>query len=75
MTERNRKLVMDYGPRFVDRSGDIMDEMLHLSADACSVMTDEEWRNCAEAMIKFVEELKKVRNLVEHRLEEAGVEL
>ena len=35
---------MDYGPRFVDRSGDIMDEMLHLSADACSVMTDEEWR-------------------------------
>lgn len=66
---------MDYGPRFVDRSGDIMDEMLHLSADARSVMTDEEWRNCAEAMIKFIEELKKVRNLVEHRLEEAGVEL
>lgn len=74
MTEHQKKLLKDYGPRFVDRSGNIMNEFLHLAADACSVLTDAEWKNCAESITKTVDELGKVRNIVAKRLEEVAEE-
>ena len=74
MTERDKKLVKDYGPRFIDRSGNIMDDLLYLAADAYSVMTDDEWRNCAKALEQFSMELNKVRTLVFNRLEEVEKE-
>lgn len=72
MTERQIKLIKDYGPRFVERSGNIMDEFLHLSADAASVLTDAEWKDCAEAINKVIDELGKVRRIVYSRVEEVG---
>ena len=70
MTERNKMLVESYGPRFVRRSMRISDNFLHLAADACSVLTDEEWKSCGHAMVKFNDELRKVRNVVYERLKE-----
>lgn len=74
LNERNMKLMKEYGPQFIDRSGDIDTACLHLGAVACSVMTDAEWKNCAESMIKFIEELHRVRELVANRMEENGIE-
>ena len=74
LNERNMKLMKDYGPKFIDRSGDIDTACLHLAADACSVMTDDEWKNCAESMTKFIEELHKVRKLVANRMKANGIE-
>lgn len=70
MTEHQKKLVMDYGPRFVDRSGDIIDQLLYLTSDAVSVLTDEEWKKCAESMTTFMNDLQKVRLIVFERVEE-----
>ena len=70
MTERQKKLVKDYGPKFVAESHIIKDRILYLSGDAASVLTDAEWLKCAEAMTKFVEELNKVEDIVTKRVEE-----
>ena len=74
MSERNKKLVQDYGPRTFERMSRMLDDCLHLSADALSVMTDEEWKACGEAMVQLKNELWKVRLLVYERMIEAGVE-
>lgn len=75
MTERQKKLVRDYGPRFLERAHKIKTEFLYLPSDAISVLTDEEWRLCAEQLVTFLEELNKVEELVVSRIEEAGVTL
>lgn len=69
MTAHQEKLVKEYGPMFLDRSGDILDSLLHLSGEAASVLTDGEWKKCAESMETFVDELSKVREIVFERLE------
>lgn len=74
MSERNKKLVKDYGPKTFERMSRMLDDCLHLPADALSVMTDEEWKACGEAMVKLSGELFKVRSLVYERMKEAGVE-
>ena len=74
MDERQKKLVRDYGPRTFERVSRMLDDCLYLPADALSVLTDEEWRSCGEAMVKLEEELGAVRRLVWDRLKEAGVE-
>lgn len=74
MNKRDIKLLEDYGPRFMERSGDILTECLHLATDAYSVMTDEEWKECAEAMTAFENELTKIRRMVYKRMKENGVE-
>lgn len=73
MTERQKQLVCDYGPRFYRRSLDIQTEFLHLSADAASVLTDPEWSECAEAITKVIAELKKANEIVHNRMKEAGL--
>ena len=73
LTDRQKKLVEEYGPRFYRRSRDIQNEFLHLSADAASVLTDEEWKECAEAITKVVDELQRVEVIVHDRMKEAGL--
>lgn len=73
LTERQKKLLKDYGPRFIDRSSKMSTEFLHLAADAASVLTDEEWKQCAEAGTAFMTELYKVQNIVVKRLDEAKI--
>lgn len=75
MDERQKKLVRCYGKRTFDRCSRMMDDCLHLPTDALSVLTDEEWKKCAETMVAFQEELHEVRKLVYKRMKEAGVEL
>lgn len=70
MNDRQKKLVREYGPRFIARQRQILDDVLYLSADAISVFTDEEWKSCAEAMIKFVDELTKLKTIAEDRVNE-----
>lgn len=72
LTERQKKLVNDYGPRFCKRTHEIMDQFLYLCADAVSILTDEEWRECGESIEKTISELKKVQKIVVNRLKEAG---
>lgn len=74
MTERQLGLLKDYGPRFMERSDDILTNLLHLAPDAISVMTDEEWKECAEALTDFQNKLEKVRVLVAERLDDNGIE-
>ena len=74
MDERQKKLVKDYGSRTFKRISRMIDDCLYLPADALSVLTDEEWKSCAEAMARLQNELSKVRRLVWDRMEEAGVE-
>ena len=73
MTERQKKLVEDYGPRFYKRATDIQTEFLHLSADAASVLTDREWKECAAAIDRVITELQKMQKMVANRMKEAGV--
>ncbi len=70
MDERQKKLLVDYGPRFVERSGEILNSMLHLAADAQSCLSDEEWKKCSEAYLRFFDELQNVRLIVFERLDE-----
>ena len=70
MTERQKKLAKDYGPRFIAESRIIKDRILYLSSDAASVLTDAEWLECAKTMTKFVEELDKVEDIVKKRVGE-----
>ena len=74
MTERQLRLLRDHGPRFIERSDDILTNLLHLPADAISVMTDEEWEECAEALTDFQNKLEKVRILVADRLHGNGID-
>lgn len=73
MTERQKKLVSEYGPRFAERAHEIENELLHLTADAASIMTDEEWAPCANALVEFVKELNKCYELSVSRMKEAGL--
>lgn len=73
MTERQKKLIEDYGPRFYKRNHDIQTEFLHLSADAASVLTDEEWKECVEAVNKAISEMQRVNEIVHNRMKEAGL--
>ena len=75
MDERQRKLVRDYGPKAFDQCTKILDTFYYLPANALSVLTDEEWKDCAEAMLIFEKELYKVRILIYTRMEESVVEL
>ena len=70
MDERNSKLVKNFGPRFIARGNHISNECLYLAADACSVMTDEEWNACAKAMTNFLDKLNEVKKLVNSRINE-----
>ena len=72
LTDRQKRLINEFGPSFYRRSIDIQTEFLHLSADAASVLTDAEWKGCAEAINKVVDELKKANEIVHNRLKEAG---
>lgn len=72
MTERQKKLVNEYGPRFYMRNKKIRDEFLYLCADAASVLTDEEWKRCSEAIETVISELKEANKIVKNRLKEAG---
>lgn len=72
MTERQKKLVNDYGPRFYSRSRKIENEFLHLTADAVSVLTDEEFESLGAAIDTVIMELKKAQEIVKLRLKEAG---
>ena len=71
MNDRDKELVKQFGPRFVKRSGDILTSFLHLSADAYSVMTDDEWKECAAAIDNLVPILEKTRTMVRERIREA----
>ena len=75
MNKRQEKLVKDYGPVCFNRMSRILDELQYLAADAQSVLTDVEWKNCGEEMIRFKKELMKVREMVFNRMEEVGAEL
>ena len=70
MTEYQKRLVKDYGPRFIARAMIIQTEMLKLVPDALSVFTDEEWKECAEAMTRFDHELGKLEDIAGDRVEE-----
>lgn len=70
MTERQKGLVKDYGPRFIARLRIIQTEMMKLAPDALSVFTDEEWAECAKAMNKFEDELNKLEGIASDRVEE-----
>ena len=73
MTERQIKLLRDYGPRFLKRAHDIQKEFLYLPADAAAVLTDTEWEKCAEEIDKVVIELTRMQNIVCDRMKEAGL--
>ena len=73
MTEKQIKLVNDYGPEFYCRAKKIEDEILYLTADAISIMTYEEWKDCGEAMEKFVKELNRTMKIAHQRMKEAGL--
>ena len=70
MTERQKGLVKDYGPRFIARVRIIQNEILKLAPDALSIFTDEEWSGCAEIIDKLDNELNKLEGLAEERVEE-----
>lgn len=70
MTERQKRLVKDYGPLFIARLRIIQTEMLKLASDAVSVFTDEEWTECAKAMSQFADELNKLQSVAIGRVEE-----
>lgn len=73
MTEKQKQLVKDYGPKFLERSYEIKNEFLYLPADAISVLTDSEWKPCADRLVEFLKELNKVELIVKDRLKEIGV--
>lgn len=73
MTERQKKLVEDYGPRFYKRARDIQTDFLHLSADAVSVLTDSEWKEYSAAIDQVVTKLQKMQKIVVNRMTEAGL--
>lgn len=76
MTERQIKLVKDYGPRLFERSSRILDDLLYIVSDALSVMTDEEWAKygCGEELVAFSEKLSETRSFVYERLMEVGAD-
>lgn len=71
MTERQKQLVTEYGPMFIARARIIQTEMLKLAPDALSIFMDEEWKDCAEAMTKFSNELAKLHDIAITRTNEA----
>lgn len=70
MTDRQKKLTRGYGPRFIARASIVQDEMMKMAADAVSIFTDEEWAKCAEAMMRFSDELSDVWNIARERVKE-----
>lgn len=74
MTERNKKLVRSFGMPFWGRSHIILEDFLYLPADAASCLTEEEWKDCAEAMEHFSEELRKAQKIVVEKMTEAGID-
>lgn len=73
MDERQKRLVKDYGPRFALRASIIQTEILHLLADAGSVLTGNECEALSESMMDFVEKLKDAQHACVSRMKEIGV--
>ena len=73
MDERQRQLIKDYGPRFAWRAQAIQNEILHLLADAASVLTDHECGVLSESMMDFIEKLQDAQSRCISRMEEIGV--
>ena len=72
MTDRQKKLVMDYGQDFVDCSQSILDEILHLACNGCSVLTDAEMERFTSALYPFTKSLREMQSIVQSRIEEVG---
>lgn len=69
MTERDKKLIKDYGPRFVARSRMIKDQLLHLQADVVSCATDYESQVLTKSMAEFIDRLNEIEKMVISRVE------
>ena len=71
MTDRQKKFVREYGPRFVARSRMIETQLLHMAADAVSCMNDEECETFSDAMSAFIDSLNKCEEIVSNRIEQS----
>lgn len=73
MTYKQLELLTEHGPDFLEKSHDILDSLIDLTADALSVMTEKEWNECREAMQKFSNALLDANRLVGKRMEDYGL--
>ena len=73
MDERQKRLVKDYGPRFLKRSMRIQKDFLYLPADAISIFTEEEWRACANYIEMVEKELIYLYDIIIKRMKENGI--
>jgi hypothetical protein len=73
MDDRQKKLVEEFGPRFRKRCVHIETEFLYLVADAASVLTDAEFKECGKAIEKVMSELNRVREIAVSKMIEVEI--